>query len=91
MIQIMRTHFSGPRKCASLYGIRGALKTRAVGRKGDYGRTIIKYLFALIHRRAGAIFLTAVQPASAELVLPPNFISPEVPHDVPTGAIASQR
>jgi hypothetical protein len=33
--------------------------------------------------------LTAVQPACAQVVLPPNFISPEVPHDVPTGASAS--
>jgi hypothetical protein len=33
--------------------------------------------------------LTAVQPASAQIVLPPNFISPDVPHDVPTGLSAS--
>jgi hypothetical protein len=33
--------------------------------------------------------LTAVQPACAQVVLPPNFISPEVPHDVSTGASAS--
>jgi hypothetical protein len=33
--------------------------------------------------------LVAVQPASAQVVLPPNFISPDVPHDVPTGASAS--
>jgi hypothetical protein len=33
--------------------------------------------------------LAAVQPACAQVVLPPNFISPEVPHDVPTGASAS--
>ena len=33
--------------------------------------------------------LPAVHPASAQVVLPPNFISPEVPHDVPTGPSAS--
>jgi hypothetical protein len=33
--------------------------------------------------------LAAVQPASAQVVLPPNFISPEVPHDIPTGPSAS--
>ncbi len=33
--------------------------------------------------------LTAVQPASAQVALPPNFISADVPHDVPTGLSAS--
>ena len=33
--------------------------------------------------------LPAAQPASAQVVLPPNFISADVPHDVPTGPSAS--
>ena len=33
--------------------------------------------------------LLAIQPASAQVVLPPNFISPDVPHDVTTGPNAS--
>jgi hypothetical protein len=33
--------------------------------------------------------LPAVQPASAQVTLPPNFISADVPHDVPTGPSAS--
>src|SRR5712671_4402576 len=33
--------------------------------------------------------LPAVQPASAQVPLPPNFISADVPHDVPTGKSAS--
>jgi hypothetical protein len=33
--------------------------------------------------------LPAVQPASAQVPLPPNFISADVPHDVPSGKSAS--
>jgi len=33
--------------------------------------------------------LPAAQPASAQVVLPPNFVSADVPHDVPTGSGAS--
>lgn len=33
--------------------------------------------------------LPAVQPASAQIPLPPNFISADVPHDVPSGSGAS--
>src|SRR5215813_723388 len=33
--------------------------------------------------------LPAAQPASAQVVLPPNFVSADVPHDVPTGPGAS--
>jgi hypothetical protein len=33
--------------------------------------------------------LPAVQPASAQVLLPPNFISADVPHDVPSGSGAS--
>jgi len=35
--------------------------------------------------------LPAVQPASAQVPLPPNFISPDVPHDVPSGRSASEQ
>jgi hypothetical protein len=33
--------------------------------------------------------LPSVQPASAQVPLPPNFISPDVPHDVPSGTGAT--
>jgi hypothetical protein len=51
------------------------------------GRSGIAYsrLFILFQALWG---LPAVEPASAQVLLPPNFISADVPHDVPTGRSA---
>jgi hypothetical protein len=52
------------------------------------GRSSSAYSLLLILSQALWV-LPAAQPASAQVVLPPNFISPDVPHDVPTGPSAS--
>jgi len=52
------------------------------------GRSPSAYSLLLILSQALWV-LSAAQPASAQVVLPPNFISPDVPHDVPTGPSAS--
>ena len=52
------------------------------------GRSPSAYSLLLIALQALWV-LPAVQPASAQVTLPPNFISADVPHDVPTGPSAS--
>jgi hypothetical protein len=52
------------------------------------GRSPSAYSLLLIVSQALWV-LPAVQPASAQVTLPPNFISADVPHDVPTGPSAS--
>jgi len=52
------------------------------------GRSSSAYSLLLVLSQALWV-LPAAQPASAQVVLPPNFISPDVPHDVPTGPSAS--
>ena len=47
-------------------------------------------LYSLLFIVSQALWvLPAVQPASAQVPLPPNFISPDVPHDVPSGSGAT--
>src|SRR6202022_454077 len=52
------------------------------------GRSKSAYSLLLIVSQALWV-LPAVEPASAQVTLPPNFISADVPHDVPTGPSAS--
>jgi hypothetical protein len=52
------------------------------------GRSPSAYSLLLIALQALWV-LPAVEPASAQVTLPPNFISADVPHDVPTGPSAS--
>ena len=52
------------------------------------GRSPRPYSFLFIILQALCV-LPALQPASAQIPLPPNFISPDVPHDVPSGPSAS--
>ena len=52
------------------------------------GRSAIAYSRLLILFQA-LLVLSAIQPASAQVPLPPNFISADVPHDVPSGRSAS--
>jgi hypothetical protein len=52
------------------------------------GRSPSAYSLLLIVSQALWV-LPAAQPASAQVVLPPNFISADVPHDVATGPSAS--
>jgi hypothetical protein len=52
------------------------------------GRSARPYSVLLIVSQA-LWALPAVQPASAQVTLPPNFISADVPHDVPNGRSAS--
>jgi hypothetical protein len=52
------------------------------------GRSPSAYSLLLIALQALWV-LPAVEPASAQVTLPPNFISADVPHDVPTGPSTS--
>jgi hypothetical protein len=52
------------------------------------GRSPRPYLFLFMVSQALCV-LRAVQPASAQVPLPPNFISPDVPHDAPFGPSTS--
>jgi hypothetical protein len=52
------------------------------------GRATISYSRLFIISQALWV-LSVVQPASAQVPLPPNFISSDVPHDVPPGPSAS--
>src|SRR5882762_10499203 len=67
-------------------GVQGAGTRPQGGTMG--GRSSSAYSLLLILSQALWV-LPAAQPASAQVVLPPNFISPDVPHDVPTGPSAS--
>src|SRR5215831_17417815 len=74
----------------SRHGTREELWAQARSRKGGTmaGRSSIAYSLLLTVSQALWV-LPAVPPASAQVPLPPNFISPNVPHDVPTGPSAS--
>jgi hypothetical protein len=63
---------------------------QARGRKGGTmaGRSASAYSLLFIISQA-LWALPAVQPASAQVTLPPNFIGADVPHDVPNGRSAS--
>ena len=75
-------------RASSLGGVERCRLVAARGETTMAGRSAIAYSRLLIVFKALWV-LPAIQPASAQVSLPLNFISADVPHDVPSGRSAS--